>query len=553
MPAPRQTIGSPVGNLRLLEEVFGARTPYRFLRHHTYVVHGTSRERDLVREEYGVRRTERHLPARYAPSIAEGLLGHAAFALKHEVAHLGVLAAAFASLGPEEVGAFVASSPTGAYSRRIGFLYELLTGRDLSQFLRKVTIGGNYVPVLDASKVVTGAERRDTRWRVLNNLPGSGTYAPLIERTREVQDFLRHDWKADVTSAISTGDGDAGLLHRVLNYLYLKETRSSFAIERETPSEARAARFVESLRQAGRGSSADALSEENLSKLQNLIVEPRYAEKGFRGIQNYVSETVRWSQLVHYVPPPPALNRELMSGLAEAAAILEHEPLAQAATASFGFVFHHPFEDGNGRLHRYLLHDFMTRRNLIPGGLALPVSAAILADMRAYDQALEAYSKPVSEVVEYQMDNHGRMTVTNADEVSWLWRYPDLTPQIEFLGKVLPRAVHLVAEEISFLSKYDRLLEQAREIIDMPDRRLADLLTHLHGNGGRLSNNKRKQKFAEMKDEEIAAIESVYATIFGPESRTDAASDSSCFRQHTIGLIEEEGRSGDTRATDKSV
>lgn len=520
MPPPKMpsdvTTSISVGNLRLLEEVFSARTPWELLRHKTYIYHGGgSRERESVRVENGILRTERHFPAAYAPAIGEGLLGHMAFALKHEVPHLGVFAAAFEVIPPEEIGKFVTSSPTGAYARRIGFLYELLTGRDLAPFLQGVKIGGNYVDLLDPTKLVTAEPRRDTRWRIDNNLPGGRAYAPLIERTQGVLETVCHDWRADVDAAMAVGAGDPALLHRALNYLYIKETRSSFAIERETPSDARAARFVATLRQAGQGSDREALSEPALTRLQNSIVEPRYTESGYRAVQNYVSETVHWRQIIHYVPPPPALLRDLMVGLAEATAALRSVPVAQAAVASFGFVFHHPFEDGNGRAHRFLLHDFMVRSGTIPGGLALPVSAAILSDMRAYDHALESYSKPVAALVEYTLDDTGRMVVSNGDAVAWLWRYPDLTPQVEFLGRVLRRAVGMVTEEIAFLSRYDRLMEMARETIDMPDRRMSELLAQIHANGGRLSHNKRKQKFPEMRDEEITAIEAAYAEVFG--------------------------------------
>jgi hypothetical protein len=43
---------------------------------------------------------------------------------------------------------------------------------------------------------------------------------------------------------------------------------------------------------------------------------------------------------------------------------------------------------------------------------------------------------------------------------------------------------------------------RAKDVVDLPDRRLADLLVLIHQNNGHISNNKRKQRF-----EEIAAIE----------------------------------------------
>jgi hypothetical protein len=258
------------------------------------------------------------------------------------------------------------------------------------------------------------------------------------------------------------------------------------------------------------------LSEKTLTGLQNLIVDARYAERGYRSDQNYVGSVVRWQTVVDYIPPPPEHLPQLMQGLAQSVTQLGAEPLAQAAVASFGLVFHHPFDDGNGRLHRYLLHDFMARSRLVPSGLALPVSAAILEDMPGYDRALEAFSKTVSFLVDHKLNERGELAVLNAEDAGWVWRYPDLTPQVEYLGRKLKAAVVMVADEVSYLAKYDALAARAKDVVDLPDRRLADLLVLIHQSNGRLSNNKRKQRFEELTAEEIAAIENAYAEVFPP-------------------------------------
>jgi hypothetical protein len=36
--------------------------------------------------------------------------------------------------------------------------------------------------------------------------------------------------------------------------------------------------------------------------------------------------------------------------------VQEVDPVVAAAILAFGFVYIHPFEDGNGRIHRYLIH-----------------------------------------------------------------------------------------------------------------------------------------------------------------------------------------------------
>jgi Fic family protein len=41
------------------------------------------------------------------------------------------------------------------------------------------------------------------------------------------------------------------------------------------------------------------------------------------------------------------------------------DPVVYAA--AFGFVFIHPFIDGNGRLHRYLLHEELSTLGFTPG------------------------------------------------------------------------------------------------------------------------------------------------------------------------------------------
>lgn len=49
----------------------------------------------------------------------------------------------------------------------------------------------------------------------------------------------------------------------------------------------------------------------------------------------------------------------------------------------------HPFLDGNGRIHRFLIHDLLTRDSLTEQGLIIPVSAHMLNNMKDYDAALE--------------------------------------------------------------------------------------------------------------------------------------------------------------------
>ena len=64
------------------------------------------------------------------------------------------------------------------------------------------------------------------------------------------------------------------------------------------------------------------------------------------------------------------------------------DPVIAAAILAFGFVYIHPFDDGNGRIHRYLIHHLLAERGFNPPGVVFPVSAAILDQIEAYKQVL---------------------------------------------------------------------------------------------------------------------------------------------------------------------
>ena len=66
-----------------------------------------------------------------------------------------------------------------------------------------------------------------------------------------------------------------------------------------------------------------------------------------------------------------------------------------AATISFGFVFIHPFVDGNGRLHRYIMHHILAKKKFTQQGVIFPVSASILEHIDDYKTVLESYSLPL--------------------------------------------------------------------------------------------------------------------------------------------------------------
>lgn len=181
-------------------------------------------------------------------------------------------------------------------------------------------------------------------------------------------------------------------------------------------------------------------------------------------------------------------------------------PIIHAAAISYGFVFVHPFEDGNGRIHRFLIHNILFRRGAIPKGLMFPVSAAMLKNPALYDHSLEAFSSPLMRLVPYDLDDLGQMTVTG-DTDHW-HRYIDMTAQAEALYDFVRLTIeHELVEELDFLASYDKTKQAIQQIVDMPDR-LIDLFIQLClQHNGRLSARKRESHFAFLTDDELASME----------------------------------------------
>jgi Fic/DOC family len=464
--------------------------------HRSFVASGNTRR--VVSDEGMVEET---YPSAYWPG--DSLADHLEFALKYDGTSLGILARLFSKVDASELQTFIESKPTGKYARRIWFLYEFLTGETLP--LDDIT-RGNYVDLLEPDEYYTASQaRRTKRQRINENLLGDRRFCPMVRRTESLRDFEEDDLPKKCRQVVSSYSPE--LLKRALSYLYTKETRSSFEIEHITPGPTRTERFVSLLQLA---EEQDFCEKGRLIELQNRVVDPRFQAADYRDNQNYVGETVAWgNERIHYVCPPPEDIQDLMDGLVAAHQRLERSgapPVAHAASIAYGFVFLHPFEDGNGRIHRFLIHNILARRGFTPDGIMFPVSAAMLNNALDYDASLEAYSRSILGLVEYTLDEAGVMTVKN--DVSLWWRYIDMTAQTEALFGFIERTIESeLVEELAFLANYDKTKEALQGIVDMPDRHVDLFIRFCLQNHGRLSARKRSGHFAFLTDDEVARMQ----------------------------------------------
>lgn len=175
-----------------------------------------------------------------------------------------------------------------------------------------------------------------------------------------------------------------------------------------------------------------------------------------------------------------------------------------AAAASFGFVFIHPFEDGNGRIHRFLVHQQLAKSGFTPHQVLFPISAVMMRDRKRYDEVLESFSEPVSAYIDYHVQPDGSLVVNN--QTAHLYKFWDATAFADLYECVAETIRIDLKEEIGFLKVFDAAIRATMDIVDMPDRRASLLIRLILQNNGRLSKTERAS-FAELTDDEISAIE----------------------------------------------
>jgi len=471
-------------------------------------VHRTESSGGVVRETY---------VSRYWPGDTLG--DHLEFALKYDGTNLAILACIFRAADAGEFAAYVRSKPIGKYARRLWFLYELLTSHRLP--LDDLT-RGNYVDLLDADEYYTTlAVRQIRRQRVNDNLLGDARFCPVVRCTDTLRRFDASELKRRCQMVV--GAYPPELLKRALSYLYAKETKSSFEIEHIKPNANRTERFVALLQLAEK---EDFCDKPRLIDLQNRIADSRFSAADYRQTQNYVGETVALRQeRVQFVCPKPEDLPNLMDGLLAmhpkiatlrgSAQPVVTSSVVHAAVVAYGFVYLHPFEDGNGRIHRFLIHNILALGGFWRDeGVMLPVSAAMLKNPADYDASLEAFSKPLMPLVEYSLDEDSRMTVHN-DTAVW-YRYIDMTAQAEALFAFIVQTIDTeLPEELTFLANYDRTKATIQAIVDMPDRQIDLFIRFSLQNLGRLSATKRASHFDFLTDDEVARMEQAVRDAYG--------------------------------------
>ncbi|MHB8579329.1 MAG: Fic family protein [Ignavibacteriaceae bacterium] len=445
---------------------------------------------------------------KYQPQ--ETLYNHLVFALKYEGINLLFFKKLFDQLNQAAIEEWIKKEPLSIYTRKIWFLYEWLMLKQLSVNDLKE---GNYVPLVDDKlQYASTVSLNSNRHRIKNNLPGTVNFCPLVYKTPKLEKYINENLAEKTNLAIRELHKD--ILLRTSAFLLLKDSKASFTIEGESPTHSRAARWGKAIGQAG----SKPLSKDELLRLQQIVIEnSRFTKMGYRTEGGFIGEhdRITGEPIPEHVSARWQDVQTLMEGLLDTALKLEKDnfyPVLTAAEIAFGFVFIHPFEDGNGRIHRYLIHHLLAVMKYTPQGIIFPVSSAILERIEEYKKALESYSHPLLDFIEWRKTPDNNVEVLN--QTVDYYKYFDATLHSEFLYDCVDYTIKkIIPDEVSYLQKYDAMKDWLDDQYQMPEKTVALLIRFLEQNNGTLSIRAREMEFAVLKDDEVIEIEKKYKEL----------------------------------------
>ena len=444
---------------------------------------------------------------RYWPG--DSLADHLGFALRHEDIDLLIFKRLCDAAPAEAFAEMVCAAPSGNPSRRAWYLYEHLTGRTLDVDDAPAAAA---VDVLDPDRYFTGASRLSRRHRVRDNLLGTGRFCPVIRRTKALTEFIDLDLAARARETV--GRTGAHLIARAASFMLLADSRASFEIEGERPPRNRLERWGRAVLQAGK----HPLTLDEILRLQRILIEDtRFIHPGLRSDGVFLGERDHHGDpLPEFIGARPVDLQDLMNGLLAANDRMREDGLdavLKAAATAFGFVYIHPFQDGNGRMHRCLIHHVLAERNFTPPGMVFPVSSVMLDRIDDYRTTLQSHSEVLMPYIDWRPTLVRNVEVLN--DTADLYRYYDVTAAAEFLYACVRRTVEQdLPREIDYLARHDEAMRRIMEAVEMPDRVAENLVMFIRQNNGTLSKKRRDGEFKALSSDEVKVIEGIVSDAF---------------------------------------
>ena len=263
------------------------------------------------------------------------------------------------------------------------------------------------------------------------------------------------------------------------------------------------------------------LTKEKLIDLQNKIVEENKRANDYRVDEIYVGSTIHRlggiDEDVRYIGACPKHVPSMMQGLLKTHERLMIDSavpaLIHATVISFGEVYIHPLEDGNGRIHRYLIHDVMKQREP-EHKFIIPISTAILKNQKQYDSVLETISRPTLAMLDWELDSENSNKLIVHNDIDYMYRYPDYTAHVKFVYDMMNKAIsNELVEEIGLLVVFDAIKGAINDLTDIPNNMLDNITSILINGGGKVSKAKQKLVLSHIDPEKLVLVEQLSVNL----------------------------------------
>lgn len=475
--------------------------------------------------------------ANYEPE--DTIRGHFEFGLKYDDLNFEWLSRFFEKTEPQWIVEWIKKQPASLYARKTAFFYEWFTA-DLLDVTD--TTATTYEDAIDSDKYLSSSESvKNKRWKILDNLPGSRVFCPLIRFTKELKESIDFNLTKEL-DALDEKFG-ADLLIRSAAWLTFNESKASFMIEKEQDRSNDIKRFASAM--ALFCGKIDApLSNESLTTFQNEVLGKRALRTGIRKSPVFIGTAAHHGvTVVHYIAPPSNKIHELMDGLRDferktrkplSAGLLTEssQSVVRSSAIAFAFVYIHPLADGNGRVHRLLINDTLIRDGLIPPGVILPISSTIVKSSTRrgeYIGVLESLSKRLMRkhntdyrFGEYKTCEDGVSTdfeFDGYDDALHFWRFQDLTSHCKYMANVIKITVtENMTDEAQYLAIHDDARMRLKTVFEMPDQDADRIIRSLRENKGQISN-KLYEAYPKIFEEHLIASEIIEAVMSALEQR----------------------------------
>jgi len=123
----------------------------------------------------------------------------------------------FKCLSENEITKLIQIEPLGQCSRKIWCLYEWLFNKQLNIPNLKI---GNFTPLIDEKIQYAIAGKKSSRHRIVNNLPETINFCPLIYKTEKLEKYIANNLSERKNTYLKSIRKD--VLQRAQHFCYLK-------------------------------------------------------------------------------------------------------------------------------------------------------------------------------------------------------------------------------------------------------------------------------------------------------------------------------------------